>query len=144
MNAVNTNQPIAPEFWKEFLNDIPEFVWTSKFLSTKHINAAKNQFPMVGLNQTKPLKASSVKEYKTKIYGLSSWELTKLFSLGDPTIPEEDGGLSYEDLCRNIHNSGRTDIKKQVPPRFFESASDAGNNYSVALRRIYWYVNLYK
>lgn len=143
MNAVNNNQPITPEFWKKFLNDIPEFVWTSTFLSKKHINAAKNQFPMVGLNRTKPLLDSSVKNYKTKIYGLSDEELTDLFSLGDPTIPEEDGGLSYEDLCRKIHNSGRTDIKKLVPPKFF-SSPDSGNNYSVALRRIYWYVNLYK
>ena len=78
MNAVNNNQPITPEFWKKFLNDIPEFVWTSTFLSKKHINAAKNQFPMVGLNRTKPLLDSSVKHYKTKIYALSDEELTEL------------------------------------------------------------------
>ena len=128
--------------WKAFLDTIPDDIWASKFSSSRHINAANGVFPMVGLNKTVTLKSATVKQFKSKMYALSEWELTKLFSLGNPTIPEAQGGLTFENICRHIHSSGRTDVtSKPFPPKFFLFA-DGGNNYSVALRRIYFYVNL--
>tara|TARA_B100000073_G_C23693489_1_gene557389 strand:- start:853 stop:1398 length:546 start_codon:yes stop_codon:yes gene_type:complete len=133
---------ISLEDWKAFLDKIPDDIWTSKFSSTRHINADKGIFPMIGLDKTETLKSATVKQFKSKMYALSEWELTKLFSLGNPTIPEAQGGLTFENICRHVHSSGRTDVKsKPFPPKFFLHP-DSGNNYSVALRRIYFYVNL--
>lgn len=129
------------QIWKSFLNDIPEYIWTSKFSHSKHINVTKDNYPMVDLNKTQTLRHSTVTQIKSKMYSLSCWEINKLFSLGNPTLSEKQGGLTFKDICRYIHSSGRTDIKnKYVPSRFFLHP-DSGNNYSVALRRIYYYVN---
>lgn len=129
------------QIWKSFLNDIPEYIWTSKFSHSKHINVTKDNYPMVDLNKTQTLRHSTVTQIKSKMYSLSCWEINKLFSLGNPTLSEKHGGLTFKDICRYIHSSGRTDIKnKYVPSRFFLHP-DSGNNYSVALRRIYYYVN---
>jgi len=135
--------PIDTQQWKQFLDTIPTVVWTSTFKSKTHINVAKNKFPMVSLDKENTNKSTATKQYKSKMYSLSTWEITKLYSLGDPTLPENQGGISYENVCRYIHNSGRTDIKKPCPPIFFYDI-DNGNNYSVALRRIYWHINLSK
>ena len=141
-SPIEDSPVLSFEDWKAFLDKIPDDIWTSKFSSTKHINADKGIFPMVGLDKTEALKSSTVKQFKSKMYALSSWERTKLFTLGNPTIPEAQGGLTFENICRHVHSSGRTDVKsKPFPPKFFLHP-DSGNNYSVALRRIYYYVNL--
>lgn len=139
---IDNTELISLDEWKAFLDAIPDEIWTSKFSNTRHINAANGIFPMVGLDKTETLKSATVKQFKNKMYALSSWEITKLFTLGNPTIPEAQGGLTFEDICRHVHSSGRTDVKsKPFPPKFFLHP-DSGNNYSVALRRIYYYVNL--
>jgi hypothetical protein len=135
--------PIDIQRWKQFLTTIPEYVWTSHLETGGHINVAKNKFPTANIVKGTTIKPTSTKQIKSKMDNLSSWDITKMYSLGDPTLPENQGGLSFENICRNIHNSGRTDIKKAHPPLFFHN-SDHGNNYSVGFRRIYWYINLSK
>lgn len=139
-----------PQEWKTWINSLPEGVWKWGRVKGKDINLQKEFFPPLLLDPTNPKSTSdaSVTQYKTRIKGLSSWELNRLFSLGNPTIPEDQGGLKYEDICRHIQSSGRNVdgpgskgyLKKGAPPMFFHTR-DQGNNYGSVFRRIYWHIN---
>lgn len=136
--------PIDIQRWKQFLTTIPEYVWTSHLeTGGGHINVAKNKFPTANIVKGTTIKPTSTKQIKSKMDNLSSWDITKMYSLGDPTLPENQGGLSFENICRNIHNSGNPCHKKAAPPLFFHN-SDHDRNYSNGFRRIYWYINLSK
>ena len=135
--------PIDIQRWKQFLTTIPEYVWTSHLETGGHINVAKNKFPTANIVKGTTIKPTSTKQIKSKMDNLSSWDITKMYSLGDPTLPENQGGLSFENICRNIHNSGNPYHKKAAPPLFFHN-SDHDRNYSNGFRRIYWYINLSK
>ena len=136
--------PIDIQRWKQFLTTIPEYVWTSHLeTGGGHINVAKNKFPTANIVKGTTIKPTSTKQIKSKMDNLSSWDITKMYSLGDPTLPENQGGLSFENICRNIHNSGNPYHKKAAPPLFFHN-SDHDRNYSNGFRRIYWYINLSK
>ena len=140
----------SPQEWKTWINSLPEGVWEWGRVPGKDINLQKEFFPAFLLDPTNPKRtsASSVTQYKTRVKGLSSWELSHLFSLGNPTIPEDQGGLKYEDICRHIQSSGRNVdgpgskgyLKKGAPPMFFHTR-DQGNNYGSVFRRIYWHIN---
>ena len=135
--------PIDIQRWKQFLAIIPEYVWTSRLETGGHINAAKNKFPTANIVKGTTIKPTSTKQIKSKMHNLSSWDITKMYSLGDPSLPENQGGISFENICRNIHNSGNPYHKKAAPPLFFHN-SDHDRNYSNGFRRIYWYINLSK
>lgn len=139
----------SPQEWKTWIDSLPEGVWEWARVPGKDINLQKEFFPPLLLDPAEePVKASSVTQYKTRVKGLSSWELNRLFSLGNPTIPENQGGLKYEDICRHIQSSGRNVdgpgskgyLKKGAPPMFFHTR-DQGNNYGSVFRRIYWHIN---
>ena len=153
MNAAvantTTNAPTRQE-WGAWIDSLPEGVWEWARIKGPDINLNREFFPPFYLNPEDPKHVSpaSIKQYKTRAKGLSTWELEKLYSLGNPTLPERQGGLAYEDICRHIQSSGRNVdgpgskgyLKKGAPPMFFHTR-DQGNNYGSIFRRIYWYIN---
>ena len=148
-NPLPTAFPSSEE-WKTWIDSLPAGVWEWVRVPGKHINLQREFFPVFLLDPTYPKRtnASTVNEYRQKVRALTSWERSRLFSLGNPTIPEDQGGLKYEDICRHIQSSGRNVdgpgsagyIKKGAPPMFFQTR-DSGNNYGAIFRRIYWYIN---
>jgi hypothetical protein len=150
MNAVqNAPTPTAQE-WTNWIDNLPRGVWEWSRFKGKDINLNKELFPPFILNPDDPKRTvpASVNQYLNRAKGLSTWEREHLFSLGNPTIPENEGGLRYEDICRHIQSSGRNIdgpgskgyLKKGAPPMFFQTR-DQGNNYGSIFRRIYWYIN---
>jgi hypothetical protein len=150
--AITLEYPAFPssEEWKTWIDSLPAGVLEWVRVRGKDINVQREFFPAFLLDPTNPQRtsASTVNEYRRKVRALTSWERSRLFSLGNPTIPEDQGGLKYEDICRHIQSSGRNVdgpgsagyIKKGAPPMFFQTR-DSGNNYGAIFRRIYWYIN---
>lgn len=139
--AQNAPVPTCQE-WRRWINALPEGVWRWEATNKTHIKVQSNYFPPLGINTDKfGVSEASGNNYKRKILGLTEDDLEALFNIGNPMIPENEGGLRYEDICRWIHGNGRpAGARTDYPPQLFHER-DVHNNYGSIFRRLHFQVN---
>ena len=109
--------------------------WKATNLNKTHPNPERKKFPKPIFNKDK----SNKKHGGIKLKGLTQHDLIKLFTLGNPLLPEKLGGLKLKHIFIYIHNSGRDDVANS-PKKFF-SLSDDGHSLSMSFRRLWSIVN---
>ena len=68
---------------------------------------------------------------------LIALDFNKLSELGNPSIPESEGGLRLEDIWEFLHNAG-----KNGKARFFKNITcGLGQSIALVLERMWYIVN---
>jgi len=126
--------------WHKFMTDTRKhWKWYAKNLEKRHPKIETNKFPKPIFSQNStPNKAHG----EGKLRNLTQHDLIKLYTLGNPLIPEKQGGLKLKDIFICIHNSGDVlPTEKHSPNKSFFHVADNGRTYSMPLRRVWSIIN---
>jgi len=122
--------------WHKFISATKtHWVWIARNLEGQHFSLQKNKFPKPIFSQNESKKN---KEHGgIKLRKLTQNDLIKLYKIGNPLIPEKQGGLKLKDIYIYIHNSGAV-VPTNKP---FFHFHDHGHTVSMSFRRIWSIVN---
>ena len=126
--------------WRKFMTDThTHWKWTAKNLQRKHPKIETNKFPVPIFSKD----GTPNKEHGgIKLRNLTQYDLIKLYTLGNPLIPEKQGGLKLKDIYIHIHNSGNVlPTEKYSPNKPFFHFADHGRTITMSLRRIWSIIN---